>query len=135
YPAGVGSVAFQPHRYPGRDRVIAIDARFVIEVIDDHVKVAVIVEVGQAHPLGNADGVKTPRGAGILKSEIAAITKGHLGRGEAWIGSDQLPDFLGRELASRARLLHARRHVSVLKVAQLTVGNEYVLEAIEVHVQ
>ena len=47
----IAAAPAQPHRHPRPVAFIAVQPRRLVQVVDDHVLVAVVVEIGQRHPV------------------------------------------------------------------------------------
>ena len=56
--------------------VVAVNQGRSVEAVDDDVEVAVIVEIGQGHPVTNIGRVEIPIGAAVFEGQVAAVSKG-----------------------------------------------------------
>ena len=77
----VATAAAQPHRHPWPGTLVAVQPNRLVQVVDDHVLIAVVVEVGQRHAVRNANVREPPLLRGRFKFQVADIAKGRVG---AW---------------------------------------------------
>src|SRR3954468_16062724 len=81
--ASVKSGAFQAYGDARRGGVVAINPGRFVQVVDDEIEVAVVVEIRESHAVGNARRIKAPRGSDLFESEITAVAESQFRRGEA----------------------------------------------------
>ena len=81
---GVGGCPLEPHLDSARRGVVAIEAGRLVQVINDHVQIAIIVQVGQGHPVGDAQVVKSPFPICRLKGAVTPVVKRHVSGRPMW---------------------------------------------------
>ena len=50
----------QPHRHPWLAALVAVQPRRLVQVVDHHVLIAVVVEISQRHPVRHANVIEPP---------------------------------------------------------------------------
>ena len=66
---------FQAHRDASRARLVAIEARRLIEIVHHQIQVAVVVKISLRHAERNALMIESPLLAGWLKHSVPSIAK------------------------------------------------------------
>ena len=92
-----------------------------MQVVHDDVQVAVVVQIGQRHAVGDGACVEAPVGADFDKSQVAAIAKGQVGRIQGRKFLQILQMLIGRFCFSgRSDFL---QHVRVQRIMIVAVGD------------
>src|SRR6185295_31407 len=71
--------SLETNRDAFRRTVIAVDSGRAVQIVNDYVEIAVVVQVGKSHSLSNTHLIETPTCSGVLKSEVASVAEGLLG--------------------------------------------------------
>ena len=133
--AGVGGATGQANGDARGGGVVSENTRRSIQIVGDDVQIAVVVEIGEGHALGDADRVKAPGGRPILEGEIAAVVKENVREmqtGKLTEHADQLAerDTTGGDLG-----FDPAAEIEVLEVAEHAVGHQNVLVTVQIHIE
>ena len=133
---GVRRATLQPDRDARCAGVVAQKRGRVVEVVDDHIKVAVVIQVREQESVGYADEIKSPRLPHLRESEVVIVAEGDIGRGEARKQFAHLKRSLSRfQLPRRAHRLDSIQHVHAARITLMTVGDKYILPAVEIDIE
>ena len=132
HAVGITRAPLESHRDPGRGAAVAEHQRRTIERIGHHIEVAILVQVHRDHAVGRFGGIEAPGRAGLLEGEVPAIAEGVLRRCQRRVLQEQIPRGLYGLMGRRFR---TTRHIAVVHVVQMTVGDEEVFPSVEVHIE
>ena len=125
----VGRPPLEPHRDAGPPGQVAEQQRLLVELVDHHVLVPVSVQVGQGHPVGDAENPEAP--ACLLEGGVPPVAEGDVALGQGRMVTADGAALAGLQ-AERADAVVA---VPVHHVEGEAVAGQQVLVAVEVHVQ
>src|SRR2546428_2084187 len=75
-PKYVGSFSSQADRDARRGRIVSVNQGRTVQTVYHDVQIAIVVQVGQRHALGDFTGVEPPTVADILEGPIRSVAKG-----------------------------------------------------------
>ena len=132
-PACVGRLPFQPHRHPRRRALVSINSRRRVQVVDDHVQIAVVVQIGERHSLRNTHRIETPLPPRLSESQVVQVAKGQLFCVQAGEPA-QIPEavFAAFPLPHLGKLA---QRIGVLHVVMMPGRHQQILIAVQVNIQ
>ena len=110
-----------------------VDRSRGVEVIDDQIKVSVVVEIPGCHAVGNPLQVKTPLGARGLKPALALIAEGRIARAPPGMQLHGALELIVGE--ATARVLDFSVTVLIHHIEFEAIGEQQVFVAIEVDIE
>lgn len=130
---GVGGNTAETDGDPGCGGVVAVDEGTVVPGIGDEVEVAVVVEIGEGHAMGDAEGVEAPGLGMVGEAEISEVAPGGVGRGEGWVVEE---DVAGGLLGAPGRFVGTPGvDIEIVEIVGMPVGDQEILEAVEIHIE
>src|SRR5205823_6858186 len=125
--------AFQADGNAWGGGVVATNPGGRVQAADDHVEIAVVVEIGQGHALRNSDRVEAPGRAEVFKRQIVTVVQRNTGSHAARAFRQAFQPGLGGFPSGGSA--DFSEHIDVLHVVVGAGGEEQVLPSVEVHVQ
>ncbi len=129
----------KPIRGKLRPRIIAVDERFVVDIVHHEIRRAVAIQIAVRGPVGETWPVESPRRAHFGEREVAVVAERivrQLGRRHGVDQARQIDPLLTAARRRQQRLIVRQKRDVVLRrdVLGQTVGHEDVLVAVEVEV-
>ena len=123
----------EPHGDARRDGLVAINQRRRPQATDDHIQVAVVVDVAQGQPVRDVRGVEAPLRADLLEGAVAAVAEENVRRDQRREILQALLRLVRRDLPdARGHLL---MQVQVLRVVGVGRGDEQILIAVQIDIE
>ena len=120
---GIRLTPQQSYVNPSGTPFVAIDSRPLIEVINDHVQIAIAIQIGQGHSMTDAIKIETPLSAHFLETRHrpttgihgfgAEVPKGQQRRVEACVPAPLGKEFRIRFRSRTTKGLQFRRHIQI----------------------
>ena len=131
----VGRLTAQTDGNARARRIVTAQQWGVVEAIDHDVEVAVVVEIGQSHSVGNPARMETPPRAGFLERQVTPVAESDVRRVETREALAQAKLLRGRHGPLLLRRFDFTGDVSVLGVTPMAGGDEQVFVSVEVNVE
>lgn len=132
YSPGIRGGAVEAYGEAGGGGKIFIDFCRCVHGIDDGIEVAVVIEVGECHSVGDIEGIEAPLMIYGLEAEVSEVSKGLIRGSQGWVhevGATRLGDGHGTEG------LDLEAGVDIIHIPNKAIGDHQVFPSVEIDIE